>query len=142
MVERPPRRYPLLESLYPAEPAVARADPLRRPGAPVLPRSAIERSGTSNGIAPTVAPADLLDFLVYGTDEAGDQEVHLSFREEVMAGVYLKLRFEPGGVRAIFLVRDPAGRRLAAAYGEELLARLARKGLRVAGVDVEEVDIE
>jgi len=78
--------------------------------------------------------------MVYGTDDEETPEVHLAFREEVMAGVYLKLRFETAGVRAIFMVQDAAGRRAARAYGEEILARLASKGLRTTTVEVEELE--
>jgi hypothetical protein len=86
-----------------------------------------------------MSPGDLIHFMVYGTDEDGTREVHLAFQDDVLAGVYLKLRFEPAGLRAIFMVRDAEGRRLAAAHGDDILARLSKRGLRTNTWDVEQI---
>ncbi|MFH1812090.1 MAG: hypothetical protein ABIJ09_25350 [Pseudomonadota bacterium] len=134
------RRYPILESLYPPrDPAPAlrargERQALVRPS--VTPH---QESRTLPEGARVMAPGDLVEFMVYGVDDEDQtQEVHLAFREEVVQGVYLKLRFEPAGVRAIFIVRDTNGRRWAAAYGEQILARLSQRGLRTQHVDIEE----
>ncbi len=77
--------------------------------------------------------------MVYGVDEDDQtQEVHLAFRDEVVSGVYLKLRFEADGIRAIFIVQDKSARRWAAAYGEQILLRLEKKGMKTSRVSIEE----
>jgi uncharacterized protein with ATP-grasp and redox domains len=137
------RQYPVLQALFPPIEIKQQRDPLRQPGAPVMPARAQLRSDqpkTSTTMAAGLGMAaakDMIDFMVYGTDDHDTPEIHLSFREDVMAGVYLKLRFEAKGVQAIFIVRDQAGRRIALSYGEQLLARLATKGLRTDTVSVE-----
>ncbi len=145
------RTYPILEGLYPPR-AQAGALPVRsarqaqvRPS--VTPqggkRAATGPSGQAQGMKMPAAPGELIEFMVYGVDDDDQtQEVHLAFREEVVAGVYLKLRFETAGVRAVFIVRDKTGRRWAAAYGEQILARLAEKGMRTIGVDIEDAKPE
>jgi hypothetical protein len=135
------RSYPLLESLYPPQAVAARVRPER--SARVRP-SVTPQETPHPAVAPAglqvPAPGELVEFLVYGVDDEDQtQEVHLAFRDEVVRGVYLKLRFETAGVRAIFMVRDVSGRRWAAAYGEQILARLSSKGLRTQRVDIEEV---
>ena len=138
------RQYPVLESLFPPRANPPRADPLRRAGAPVVAapprRQAGKRPSLPEGAVSTSlgSASELIEFMVYGTDEHDTPEIHLAFREDVMAGVYLKLRFETRGVQAVFIVRDAAGRRLAKSYGEDILARLAKKGLRTDAVVIED----
>lgn len=133
------RSYPVLEALFPPRPQVAPADPRRRPGAPLpYPAAPPRRAAAPRASQGPARPAELIDFMVYGTDDEGTPEVHLAFREEVLEGIYLKLRFETAGVRAIFMVRDAAGRRAARAYGPDILARLEQKGMRTTTVEIEE----
>ncbi|MBN2358123.1 MAG: hypothetical protein JXR83_01635 [Deltaproteobacteria bacterium] len=132
------RSYPILGSLFPPLPAApAPAIDLASRPLRVGPPAPAAAASSPAAVGPE-APGDLIEFMVYGTDEDGTQEVHLAFREQVLSGVYLKLRFDTAGVRAIFLVRDAAGRRIARAYGEQILARLASRGLRTAAVEIEE----
>lgn len=134
------RSYPILESLFPPLPATAdgsavapAAQPLR-----IGPPPAAVADAHASKVAGPAAPGELIEFMVYGTDEDGTAEIHLAFREQVLSGVYLKLRFDSAGVRAIFIVRDAEGRRVAQAYGDQILARLSRRGLRTATVEIEQ----
>ncbi len=135
------REYPLLCQLYP---------PVRDPapsGQSVRPKTAAIRPSVSLKKSVTAAPTQdaqsmrssdqIVDFIVYGQDEDDQtQEVHLAFRDDVVRGVYLKLRFETAGLRAIFLVNDKAARRWARAYGEQILARLEKKGMKTHAVEI------
>ena len=78
-----------------------------------------------------------VDTVVLSTQHT-EEISHDALTEGVMEGVYLKLRFDPEGVRAIFLVRDASGRRAAKAYGPDILARLEQKGVRTTRVEIEE----
>jgi len=135
------RSYPILEALFPPLPAATGAGPAIEPAAQPLrvgPPTAPTGNERSTKVRGPAAPGELIEFMVYGTDEDGTAEVHLAFREQVFSGVYLKLRFDTAGVRAIFIVRDADGRRIAQAYGEQILARLAKRGLRTATVEIEQ----
>lgn len=146
------RDYPMLRALYPPveNPAPSgQGNQLRqaavRPSVTPSKDSAHDKTidPGPGAVLKQGAPGDMVDFIVYGVDEEDQtQEVHLSFRDEVVSGVYLKLRFEPAGLKAIFLVNDKAGRRWARAYGEQILARLATKGLKTGSVEIIEASAE
>lgn len=141
------RAYPLLQTMYPAVAKAAASGQSPRPKqALIRPSVSLENKTQSEAGITTRAQnssGELVDFIVYGVDEDDQtQEIHLAFRDDVVRGVYLKLRFEAAGLRAIFLVRDKSARRWAHAYGEQILARLEKKGLKTSTVEIIDSDEE
>jgi hypothetical protein len=64
-------------------------------------------------------------------------EMHLVFREEVLRGLTCTLRLETAGLFARFLAPDETVRRYVESTAHELLDRMSKRGLRVAGWAVE-----
>lgn len=139
------RRYPLMQNMYPALANPAPAGQATQPKQAAI-RPSVSLKNKSRPSQSTAARAqnksgELVDFIVYGVDEDDQtQEIHLAFRDDVVRGVYLKLRFEAAGLRAIFLVNDKSARRWARAYGEQILARLEKKGLKTSVVEIIDSD--
>jgi flagellar hook-length control protein FliK len=80
---------------------------------------------------------DMVEMLLVGDDEDGQQQIHLSFKEDVFGGLYLKLERTGDGLFARFIVNDNHARRGVEGHVETLLARLRDRGMRIAGHEVE-----
>ena len=79
---------------------------------------------------------DMLELALLGSDDDGEREIHLVFKEDVFGGLYLQLTQGPDGLFASFRVADASTRRAVEGRIDELLMRLRDKGLRVAGYEV------
>ncbi|MBI5496109.1 MAG: hypothetical protein HY904_13885 [Deltaproteobacteria bacterium] len=80
---------------------------------------------------------ELLDLAAVGKGDDGVTEMLLLFKEDVLRGLSCKLRLEPAGMRAYFVAPDENVKRYVEGTAEDLLARMRRRGLKVAGWTVE-----
>lgn len=78
---------------------------------------------------------DMVDMVLVGDDD-GRHEVHLSFKEDVFGGLYLRLERREDGLFAWFHVGDAQARRAIESYADDMLARLRGRGMKIAGWDV------
>jgi len=76
---------------------------------------------------------DLLDLAAVGKGADGVTEMLLIFKEDVLRGLTATLRMEKEGMRAHFVAPDETVRRYVESTAEDLLARMRRRGLKVAG---------
>ncbi len=93
-------------------------------------RPAPERGGAAE---PKAAMEDLLDLAAVGKGADGVTEMLLIFKEDVLRGLTATLRMEKEGMRAHFVAPDETVRRYVESTAEDLLARMRRRGLKVAG---------
>jgi hypothetical protein len=80
---------------------------------------------------------DLLEIAAVGKDPNGLTEMHLVFKEDVLRGLVCKLRFQPEGLHATFVAPDDSVRRYLESTAPDLVERMRRRGMRVAGWEVE-----
>lgn len=114
-------------------PAIMRppADIARPPPTPPAGAPGAEAGARSPGDTDALLE-DMVDLLLVGDDE-GRQEVHLSFKEQVFGGLYLRLERRDAGLYAHFQVPDVHARRRVQGHIDDLLARLSRSGMRICG---------
>lgn len=110
----------------------------RAPADIAKPPSEVEQESPDDDDATVLRRADaLIDMALVGTDDNENQEVHLVFKEDVFSGVHLRLVTTPEGLEVIFVVQDAYSRRQLEGRIEDLMARLSRKGLRIASHRIE-----
>jgi hypothetical protein len=80
---------------------------------------------------------ELLDLAAVGKGADGVTEMLLIFKEDVLRGLTCKLRLEPKGMLAHFVAPDETVRRYVESTAEDLLTRMRRRGLKVAGWTVD-----
>lgn len=79
---------------------------------------------------------DMVDLCLVG-DEDGRHQVHLSFKDDVLRGLYVRLERRDDGLFACFFVADDTARRMLEGNVESMVARMRARGMRIAGYSIE-----
>jgi hypothetical protein len=82
---------------------------------------------------------ELVEVVLVGTDSDSNKEIHLIFKEDIFAGMHLRLVTTPVGLEAIFMVQDKDARRTIEGQVDDIMARLSKRGLRIASHRIEEM---
>jgi len=82
---------------------------------------------------------ELVEVVLVGTDSDSNKEIHLVFKEDIFAGMHLRLITTPIGLEAVFMVQDKNARRMIEGRADDMMARLSKRGLRIASHRIEDI---
>ena len=80
---------------------------------------------------------DLVDLMLIGKDEKGQPEIHLSLKDSVAEGLYIRLqKREEGGYHALFVAPTYSVRNQISPHVDGLIKHLKQKGSKIVSHEV------
>ena len=92
---------------------------------------------SQKSIAPFENADDLVDLMLIGKDEKGQPEIHLSLKDSVAEGMYIKLqKRQEGGYHALFVAPTYSVRNQVSPHIEALIKHLKEKGSKIVSHEI------
>ena len=80
---------------------------------------------------------DLLDLMLIGKDHKGRTEIHLSLKDQIAEGLYIRLqKRDEGGYHALFVAPTYTLRNQLTPYVETLIKQLRQKGSKIVSHEI------
>ena len=92
---------------------------------------------TQSDTSPFENAQDLVDLMLVGKDEKGRAEIHLSLKDNVAEGMYIKLqKCEEGGYHALFVAPTYSVRNQVSPHIDGLIKHLKAKGSKIISHEI------
>ena len=92
---------------------------------------------TQSDTSPFENAKDLVDLMLVGKDEKGRPEIHLSLKDNVAEGMYIKLqKREEGGYHALFVAPTYSVRNQVSPHIDGLIKHLKAKGSKIISHEI------